>query len=427
MSTVVYGITASTDMFVRSEFNNDDNIYACTSGGEEFMGETAISLQALSEFENKQDLRVVICSEFILDILNSLQNIGISIEQSFFFNHTSGQLVPCAELLADKADVNSTLFAFYDLSYNLPCFDVTTFVVLAEIERQKQNKKFIQFVILPSRCENTTEVNVFHDKQDANWRVEKLVKPMFSCLPACIGIDQPFSKSCVDFYKKLNVCTYPDNYFNNPRQLAGDFTILKSYVNDKIKLSNLIPPKQASAIVTDYIRHQVGDKKLITITLREYWSNAEHRNSNVNAWLDFALSLDRNEYYPLIVRDTYKVSEPLPDKYSDLPTYPEASVDLSIRLALYHKAYINMGVDNGPLYPISYLAGARSIIFRFQTNDIPNLSDRSNEKHFFEVGKNHFFNDNPFQINAWMNDSLENIQAQFFSLDSKIKEANSTL
>ena len=111
MSTVVYGITASTDMFVRSEFNNDDNIYACTSGGEEFMGETAISLQALSELENKQDLRVVICSEFVLDILNSLQNIGISIEQSFFFNHTSGQLVPCAELLADKADGSN--------SYNL--------------------------------------------------------------------------------------------------------------------------------------------------------------------------------------------------------------------------------------------------------------------------------------------------------------------
>ena len=40
-------------------------------------------------------------------------------------------------------DTKSTLYAFYDLSYNLPCFDVTTFIVLAEIERKKQNKNSI--------------------------------------------------------------------------------------------------------------------------------------------------------------------------------------------------------------------------------------------------------------------------------------------
>jgi hypothetical protein len=157
--------------------------------------------------------------------------------------------------------------------------------------------------------------------------------------------------------------------------------------------------------------------------LREYWANSEHRNSNTTAWLDFALSLDMNEYFPLIIRDTYKVSEPLEEKYQSLTMYPIAAVDLSIRLALYHQAYINMGVDNGPLYPISYLEGARSIIFRWCSNEIPNLSDRTNSMHFFEVGENHFFNDNGFQINAWMDDSFENIQTQFSVLENKINKA----
>lgn len=422
MSTIVYGITASTEMFLKSEFNNNDNIFACTSGGELFQGKPALSIQDLASLEKKQTVRVVICSEFVFDILNSLVQIDILTEQCFFFNHMSGELVPCLELLSDRADTKSTLFAFYDLSYNLPCFDVTTFVVLAEIERQKKNKKHIQFVIVPSRSESKQELNVYHETSDVNWRLEKLVKPLFSCLPACIGIDQPFSKNFIQNYKNLNITTYPDNYFNNPRQLAGDFSILKSYASNNVKLSNLTPPNQACEIVESYINNHIGSKKLITITLREYWSNAEQRNSNFTAWLDFALSLDPNEYCPLIIRDTYKVSEPLPSKYSSLTTYPPAAIDLSIRLALYQRAYINMGVDNGPLYPISYLSGARSIIFRWCTNDIPNLSDRTNELHFFEVGKNHFFNDNKFQINAWMKDSLENIQQQFSALDFMIKQ-----
>lgn len=422
MNTIVYGITASTEMFLRSEFNNNDNIFACTSGGEQFQDEPALSIHDLANLENKQTVRVVICSEFVFDILNSLKKIDILPEQCFFFNHMSGELVPCLTLLSDRAGTESTLFAFYDLSYNLPCFDVTTFVVLAEMERQKQNKKHIQFVIVPSRSEGEQGLNVYHETSDVNWRIEKLVKALFSCLPACIGIDQPFSKDFIQNYKNLNVTTYPDNYFNNPRQLAGDFSVLKSYASNNVKLSNLAPPKQACEIVDSYISNQIGNKKLITITLREYWSNAEQRNSNFTAWLDFALSLDQDEYFPLIIRDTYKVGEPLPKKYSSLPTYPTAAIDLTIRLALYQRAYVNMGVDNGPLYPISYLSGARSIIFRWCTNDIPNLSDRTNELHFFEVGKNHFFNDNKFQINAWMEDSLENIQQQFSALDFMIKQ-----
>jgi len=422
MNTIVYGITASTEMFLRSEFNNNDNIFACTSGGELFQGQPALSIDDLDNLKNKKIMRVVICSEFVFDILNSLEQIDILPEQCFFFNHMSGELVPCIEMLSDRADTNSTLFAFYDLSYNLPCFDVTTFVVLAEMERQKQKKKYIQFVIVPSRSESKPELNVYHETSDVNWRLEKLVKPLFSCLPACIGIDQPFSKDFIKSYKSLNISTYPDNYFNNPRQLAGDFSILKSYAFNNVKLSNLAPPNQANKIVDSYISNQVGNKKLITITLREYWSNAEQRNSNLTAWLDFALSLDPDEYFPLIIRDTYKVSEPLPEQYKSLPTYPVAAIDLTIRLAIYQRAYINMGVDNGPLYPISYLSGARSIIFRWCTNDIPNLSDRTNKLHLFEVGKNHFFNDNKFQINAWMKDSFENIQQQFSALDSMIKQ-----
>jgi hypothetical protein len=84
MTTIVYGITASTEMFIRSEYNTDNNIFACTNGGESYKGTPAKSLEELSKLEKKQTLQVVICSEFVFDILQSLNKIGITTNQCSF-------------------------------------------------------------------------------------------------------------------------------------------------------------------------------------------------------------------------------------------------------------------------------------------------------------------------------------------------------
>ncbi|KZN65104.1 hypothetical protein N473_00625 [Pseudoalteromonas luteoviolacea CPMOR-1] len=421
MLTVVYGITSSTDMFMKSEFNQGNNIFACTYGKEEYQGQLAHSLEDLAKLDPTTISRVVICSEFVQDILKSLKSIDIDISKCFFFNHMREQLVPCDSLLTHAICTNSTLYAIYDLAYNLPCFDVITFIILAEQERIKQNKQYIQFIVLPSWNDSDAGVNVFHTNDDTQWRLEKVVKPMFSCLPSCISVEQPLNRNQIEVYKALNVATHPDNYFKNNRQPAGDFKVLKSLVEEKANLSVLAPPKQAQQIIADYIRHYAQGKKLVTLTLREYDANPEYRNSNLPDWLRFAQTLQDKGFFPLIIRDTYAMGQPLPAEFNHLPTYPAAAIDVHLRLALYQSAYINMGIENGPLYAISYLKGARSIIFRRQSNDIPNLSDRTNQNFFFKVGENHFFNDNQFQINAWMDDSLENLLTQFQQLDESIQ------
>lgn len=86
------------------------------------------------------------------------------------------------------------------------------------------------------------------------------------------------------------------------------------------------------------LREYPGD--FITITLREifYWPQ---RNSNVDAWLEFAKTLPGRV---VILRDTWKRDEPLEGH----ETCRDAVIDLHKRYALYRRAKMNFFVTNGP-------------------------------------------------------------------------------
>jgi hypothetical protein len=87
-----------------------------------------------------------------------------------------------------------------------------------------------------------------------------------------------------------------------------------------------------------------GDARPVVITLREC-DYSTHRNSNLDAWLEFAQSLQDAGERVIIVRDTAKSSEPL----EGFCTFPPASYDVRKRLALYEQAKMNFFVSNGPV------------------------------------------------------------------------------
>jgi len=420
IATIIYGISPSTDMFLSSSYNTGNNIFACTNGKEYYKEIEAISLHDLEQLDDKMIDRIVICSEFVSDILKSLFDIGIKQDKCFFFNHMSETLIPCSQLSIPSASSENTLFAFYDLGCNLPCYDVTTFLVLAEQERKNQRKQYIKFIIVPDRSEKQSGINVYHSHHDTKWRIEKIIKPIFSTVPSYIATDELISKKEIDLYKKFQPSIFPTGYFENQRARACDLALLKHYKESKIDISSISAPPKARELVLDYIRHHAGQKRVITITLREYWANPDHRNSQLEEWANFILSLDRDIYWPVIIRDTYKCTQPLPKSFSGIESFPVASIDLHMRFALYQQAHINLGVENGPIYPISFMKGVRSIVFRRQSENIPCLSSRTNEIYSFKVGKNHYFYDNDFQVTAWCDDICENILNEFYTLEKKI-------
>ena len=89
--------------------------------------------------------------------------------------------------------------------------------------------------------------------------------------------------------------------------------------------------------------HKRGIVNPVTITLREA-ANWEHRNSNIEAWLRLAADLKRQGEQVVFVRDTRRAMEALKGEI----TYPEAAIDLHIRIGLYEMAKANLFVANGP-------------------------------------------------------------------------------
>lgn len=81
----------------------------------------------------------------------------------------------------------------------------------------------------------------------------------------------------------------------------------------------------------------------VTITFREQ-ETWKHRNSNIEAWLKFSDYLESHGEQVIFVRDTAKAGEPLLGKQ----TFPLASMNLDVRMALYERAKCNLFIPTGP-------------------------------------------------------------------------------
>jgi uncharacterized Rossmann fold enzyme len=118
---------------------------------------------------------------------------------------------------------------------------------------------------------------------------------------------------------------------------AMQFQYLPRMSVEHFKETGEMPRFEASPEATGWAQRYKG---AYVITLREahYWPQ---RNSNVEAWVRFARTLDRPVVF---VRDTAKANEDIPG----FDICPEASIDLHKRLALYRAAEMNFFVTNGP-------------------------------------------------------------------------------
>jgi hypothetical protein len=107
-----------------------------------------------------------------------------------------------------------------------------------------------------------------------------------------------------------------------------------------------VPHPKPSSWAVSKVAAFIKGSSPITITLREadHWP---HRNSDVEAWCRFATDLSVAGERVIVLRDTAKANEPLAASYFG-QTWPLASMDLDVRLALYESAKCNFFVANGP-------------------------------------------------------------------------------
>src|SRR5262245_6363042 len=153
------------------------------------------------------------------------------------------------------------------------------------------------------------------DEKKRFW--EYVMKP---CVPLIGGIITP--KAAGGRHKKLYV--------------PSDIVV-------RSRAGEAVPRLAASRRSHEFVASCLHGIEPVTITLRE----AEHvpcRNSNVEAWTRFAHELEKVGERVIFVRDTAKAMEPL----NGFATFPRASIEVDIRMALYEQAKLNCFVSNGP-------------------------------------------------------------------------------
>lgn len=422
MLTVVYGISANTRAFLESPYNTGNLIYASTPGNELYNKLKVYSLEELATFDKEQITRIVICSQYLSEIVTALLEINFPFEKLFFFDHGHAKLKPVSQLCTPFIDETSVLFAIYDLRECLPTYDFMNFCVLAEIERKKQNKKHLSLIIVPNRSSSTKEklLSPFHSNEEYDWRVSKILLGIVDCLPSINGVQILRSAQAINALELPENSVFPKNAHINARNSVISTSVFHQLPKNT-NFSVFKAPKQASQLAQLFIDSHNNNKRVITITLREYAIHSD-RNSDIKEWALFLNSLDLDEYFPVIIRDTETCTQPLPSSLKQFATYPIAAIDFPSRVAMYENAWLNLAVSNGPTFIFNYLPNCHSITFMKLDESNPAISSDTFKKAGVTPGKHYPFRDNDLQHLIWEPATYKNIKYSFNQLvEQKIK------
>ncbi|MCF2909722.1 hypothetical protein L1285_15460 [Pseudoalteromonas sp. DL2-H2.2] len=416
MKILLYGINSITTMLTQELNDEHDLFYACTSGEQYYENNKALTLSELANSHLTFD-QIIICSMCVDEITNDLLATGVDMNKIYFFNSATCTVQPCQEKLVESVSDTDILYSVFDLSRNIASFDVVWLAARAELERQKRGLKKLHFVIIPREQNHTDSIAVRtnYDYHDELWRMTHIIVPIFRSLQATSAVSEFSNKQQVyEFLKQFNSKNlYPSDFNDSYKGHLVHFDDLDEHKSAGRSIEVFEPSDIAKNLVSSFInsRHLEG-KKLITFTIREYEVHQD-RNSTLDVWLDFAKTLDTDEFALILIRDTYKSAEPLPKHMQVFTECPLASIDIQTRIALYQAAYINLSSATGPSFLPYFIPNAPSIRFMQVSNDHFSTSEEYFNTPGFNFGSKPSFAGAEHHEVIWQKEVLEPLKVAF--------------
>jgi hypothetical protein len=324
------------------------------------------------------------------------------------------------------AATSETLYAFFDLEVAAISFDSAWFAVAADLARRQRGLPHVHFVIVPGRKNGVREERAAYeaivDEGTRLWRLSNVVVPVFSLVPAAKGYTVLPSRAAAKWLRAaVGDAVYPDYYEPSLPVAHHPADVLAAARSGMGPLGVLRGPPQAFKYIERWLQPRLRGRHLITITLRQY-PFMTARNSNVFAWADFARSLDPAKYFPVFLLDTEHTLDLPPAVIADCELFPEASWNVWLRMALYERAYLNLGVNGGPLFMAALNELVRVLIFKIVTPGVPQADAQFLRQLGFEIGGQLPFA-SQFQKLVWSDDTLETITKEFASMVAIIEAA----
>jgi hypothetical protein len=319
-----------------------------------------------------------------------------------------------------------TLYAFYDLQVAPITYHACWFAAAADLARRRRGLGRVHFVIVPGTKGGVREERAVYeaavDAAQRIWRVHNVVIPILTLVPSCTGYTLlPDRRAAESLRADAGDRLYPEHYEPalpvshhpselltlRPEELAG-IGVLRSSVQGLRYVERWMAPR----------RH---GRRVITVTLRDY-AFMTARNSNLDAWTAFARHLNPAKYLPVFVLDTERTLDPWPAELRGFEVFREASWNVGLRMALYESSYLNLGVNNGPLFLAAMNDRTRLLIFKMITPSVPQTTEEFVRQEGFQIGGQLPFA-TPVQRLVWEDDVPEVIERECEAMIASIDGA----
>jgi hypothetical protein len=326
---------------------------------------------------------------------------------------------------AVAAGTSDALYAFYDLGVAPISFDFLWFLVGAELERQRRGLAAIHAVIVPGPHgglrKESSELERIIDPSARKARVNTMLVPACALLPSVAGITLASSRTQAEELVNLaggNV--FPARYEPAFPSYPGPHEPLRAARKDGTRIGVLRATAADLRAVDDWLAARGCASQVVSITLRSY-DYVPERNSNINSWISFAQRLDPARFSVVFVPDTSQCFKGLPAELKDFPVFVEAAMVLGLRMALYQRAYMNLGVNNGPMGLCWLNDVTRYITFKILSDAAPQTAPEYMKFLGFEIGQSLPFA-TPWQQWVWEEDELEVIDSAFTAMLKRLED-----
>jgi hypothetical protein len=321
---------------------------------------------------------------------------------------------------------SNILFAFYDLGVAPITFDFLWFLVGAELERRQRGFASVHVVIVPGPREGLRKENPALeralDPTARRARVTTMLVPACMLLPSLSGVTVASSRAqAQELVAVAGDAVFPARYEPALPVYPGPREPLRAAREDGAAVAVLRAAAADLRAVETWLGSHGCQRRVVTITLRGY-GYLRGRNSNLSAWAAFARGLDSTRYAVVVVPDTEQCFAGIPAELREFPVFSEAAVALGLRMALYQRAYLNLGVNNGPMGLCWLNRETRYITFKI-LNDAAQQTSREYMKFLgFEPGRSLPFA-TEWQRWVWAEDDLPVIRAAFEDMVARLERA----
>jgi hypothetical protein len=316
-----------------------------------------------------------------------------------------------------------TLFAFYDLAVAPVTFDFLWFLVGADLARGKAGLASVHVVIVPGRDAGLRQEDPAYesavDAETRRARIGNILIPACSFLPSLGGITVAGTRGEAErLIEREAAAVYPERYEPALPAYPNSSGPLRLAREEGLALGVLRATAPDLRAVDRWLAAHSRGRPAVTITLRHYRYMAG-RNSNLAGWTDFARRLDQR-FVPVFVPDTEQCLDGLPQELAEFPTFPEAALNLGLRMALYESAHLNLGVNNGPMGLCWLNQRTRYITFKMLTDSAPQTTPEYMRHLGFDIGAS-LPGASPGQKWVWEDDDLTVIEREFAAMAARLE------